>query len=121
YANVTGAGLESIGTWNDQSLVTLNLAYGQFAYQACSPRQRLQSLAWSTELHYTANISDADSVSGGTFVVGDPDANISLLNATIGGHARVGLTTFTAGYVVPLTSNDRVFDGELRLFANQAF
>ncbi|MEM8864877.1 MAG: hypothetical protein AAGF31_04955, partial [Planctomycetota bacterium] len=47
YANVTGAGLESIGTWNDQSLVTLNLAYGQFAYQACSPRQRLQSLAWS--------------------------------------------------------------------------
>ncbi|MEM9187031.1 MAG: hypothetical protein AAGB00_11095 [Planctomycetota bacterium] len=121
FANVTGAGLESIGTWSDQHLVTLNLAFGEYVYRARSRHDRLQSVAYSAELHYTGSISDADSVSGGSFVVGDPNANLSLLNATLGGHARVGQTTFSAGYSLPLTSDDRVFDGELRLFANRAF
>ena len=121
YANVTGGGLERIGTWNDQNLVSLNVAYGQFLYQSCCRNDRLQSVAWSTELHYTATINDADTVAGGAFTVGNPNADLSLLNATVGGHVRLGQTTVTLGYTTPLTSSDRVFDGELRFFANRAF
>jgi len=121
YANVTGGGLERIGTWRDQNLVSLNVAYGQFLYQSQCQCDRLKSVAWSTELHYTATMNDADSVTGGTFTVGNSDADLSLLNGTIGGHMRVGQTTLTLGYTTPLTSNDRVFDGEIRFFANRAF
>ena len=116
-----GAGLESIGTWNDQSLVTLNLAYGSWLYENRSCRHRLQGIAWSTELHYTATISDPDVLSSGIYALGDPASELSLLNATIGGHVQLGKTTFSAGFVTPLTSSDRVFDGELRLFVNRAF
>lgn len=121
YADLGGSSLSSIGAWSDQHLVTLNLSYGRWVYQAANACDRLQGVALSAELHYTGSVSDADSVSGGTFVVGDPTADISLLNATIGGHVRLGQTTFTAGYSLPVTSDDRVFDGELRAIVNRAF
>jgi len=121
YANANGLGLEKIGTWQDQHLITLSLSSGSWLYENNGSRGRLKRIGWSAELHYTSTLNDADSVSAGNFTVGDPDADLSLLNGTIGGHVTVGKTTFTAGYSVPLTSNDRVFDGELRFFANRAF
>lgn len=120
-ADLGNPSLTSLGRWYDQHLVTVNASYGRWIYRSDCPSDRLQGVAFSTELHYTGSISGADSVSGGSFVVGDETADISLLNATVGGHVRMGKTTFTAGYAVPLTSADRVFDGELRLIANRAF
>lgn len=118
-----GTGFDRFGTWNDQNLVTFNVAYGSWLYEnRCRHRcNRLQGIAWSAELHYTATLNDPDVISSGKFILGDPTADLSLLNATIGVHAEVGKTTYTAGFVTPLTSDDRVFDGELRLFANRAF
>jgi hypothetical protein len=120
-ANVSGTGLETIGRYNDQTLLSVNVAYGRWIHRDPSSAAQLNGLAWSTELHYTATVSDADSIASGNFVVGNPDADLSLLNATLGGHARFGLTTFTAAYAVPLTSDDRVFDGEFRFFVNRNF
>ncbi|MEM6330029.1 MAG: hypothetical protein AAF790_07265 [Planctomycetota bacterium] len=120
-ANLTGAGLEEIGTWNDQHLVSLNLALGRWVYRNTSPSTRLEGVAISGELHYTATLNGSDVVSGGAFVVGRRGADLSVLNGTVGAHVRVGQTTFTAGYTAPLNSDERVFDGELRLFANRAF
>jgi len=121
YANVNGLGLNEIGTWQDQNLITLSFSAGSWLYENRNPCSRVNRIGWSAELHYTSTLNDADSVSAGSFTVGDPDADLSLLNGTIGGHVRLRKTTFTVGYSVPLTSSDRVFDGELRFFANRAF
>jgi hypothetical protein len=121
YANVSGTGLQQVGVWNDQNLITANVAVGSWLSRASDRRRRLQGIAWSAEMHYTETLNDADFVSGGTYSVGNPGADVSLLNATAGLHAQVGMTTFTAGYSAPLTSSDRIFDGELRVFVNRAF
>jgi len=52
-------------------------------------------------------------------VFGDPDAELSVLNGTIGTHASFGKTVVTAAYSAPLTDEDRVFDGQVRLFVNR--
>ncbi len=120
-ANVNGTGLESIGVWNDQNLITWSVSGGTFLYENYSRNASLKRVAWSGEIHWTETLNDADSAVGGSFIVGDPTAELSLVNATVGLHATVEQTTFTVGYTVPLSSDDRVFDGEFRAFANRAF
>lgn len=121
YANLTGAGLEEIGSWDDQHLVSLNLGLGSWLYQAGNPYDRLQGVAVTGEVHYTASMNEADVVRGGTFQVGAPGADLDVLNGTFGGHVRIGKTIFTTGYSTPLNSDERVFDGELRVFVNRLF
>ena len=116
-----GAGLQRIGNWNDQGLMSFDLGIGSWLYKTKRCCDRLQSIAWTTELHYSTNTNDADVVESDFFLLGHPDAHLSLLNMTFGSHVQLGKTTFTAGYVTPLTSSDRIFDGELRLFVNRAF
>ena len=116
-----GTGFERIGTWNAQNLISFDLAVGSWLYESSSRRDRLQGIAWSAELHYTATANDADVVESNFFLFGNPTSDISLLNAVVGGHVRLGKTTFTVGYATPLTSSDRVFDGELRAFVNREF
>ncbi len=121
YANLTGDGLQEIGTWSDQHLVSLNLGAGQWVYWNDCPSTRLQGVAVTAEVHYTASLNDADHVSQGAFVLGDRFADLSVINGTVGGHVRIGKTTLTTGYTAPLNSDERVFDGEFRFFANRAF
>jgi len=121
YADANGSGLEHIGVWQDQHLANLSVSAGSWLYENYSRSSCLKRIAWSAEAHYTATLNDADSVVGNNFVVGNQNADLSLLNGTLGGHVTLHRTTFTAGYAVPLTSSDRVFDGELRFFVNRAF
>ena len=121
FANVNGDGLERIGRWDDQHLISVNLSLGRWLYQSNCASDRLQGIALSGELHYTASLNDADTVSGGGFEVGDPRSELSVLNGTVGGHVRIGQTTFTTGYTVPINDDEKVFDGEFRFFANRAF
>ena len=121
FANVTGSGLEGIGTWNDQNLLTANIAVGSWLTRSQSRNSRVQGVAWSAEVHSTTSLNEADVVAGNNYSIGNPGADLSLVNGTLGGHVVVGMTTFTVGYSTALTSSDRVFDGELRAFLNRAF
>ncbi|MEN1680653.1 MAG: hypothetical protein AAGJ46_13775 [Planctomycetota bacterium] len=120
-ANTSGSGLERIGTWNDQHLVSLSTGYGRWLFINSDPYARLQRLTATAELHYTQTMNDSDVVSSGIYQVGTANDNLSLVNATIGGHMTLHTTTLTAGYTVPLSDEDRVFDGEFRFFINRGF
>ncbi len=120
FADVTGAGITKIGTLNDQNLISAHFALGSWIYQNRGSGTRLNGIAWTGEVHYTNTLNDGDVLTGANYSIGNPNGDLSLLNATIGGHARFGLTTLTLGYCTPL-SDDKVFDGELRCFVNRNF
>ncbi|MCO6043716.1 hypothetical protein NG895_07335 [Aeoliella sp. ICT_H6.2] len=121
WANTTGAGLQQVGGVRDQTLLTASASLGKFVYRNFHPGPGLKGLAWTTELHYTATLDDADVVQAGPFQVGTPDSDLSLLNATVGGHLFAGNSILTAGYTVPVNSDERVFDGEFRFFINRLY
>jgi len=115
-ANLDGSGLTTIGDCNDQAFMFVDVGVGRWIR-----RTSFGGVAVTAELHSSTAISDADSVQAGGFVIGDPHASIDLLNCTVGAHLQRGKTTFTVGYNVPLTSDDRVFDGEARGFVNRHY
>lgn len=121
YANINDTGLQHIGRWNDQNLLTLSLSGGAWIYENNYRNSPLSRVALTGELHYTETLNDADSVGRDGFVVGDPTNNLSLVNATFGTHITSYDTTFTFGYTTPLTSSDRVFDGEFRFMLNRPY
>ncbi len=120
-ADVGSGSLEQIGIWNDQSLASGSLTVGKYLFQNYSRSSIVKSFSAVSELHYTGTASDADTVDSGPFLLGNANHDLSLLNGTFGGHLRLQNSSFTGGYTVPLTSSDRIFDGEFRLFINQFF
>jgi hypothetical protein len=121
HADTNGTGLERMGTWQDQNLAALSVTAGSWLYKNDCRNSRLKSISWSAEVHYTSTLNDADTLSSPNFALGDRADSLSLVNGTIGAHARIEKTMFTVGYSTPFTSNDRVFDGELRFFINRPF
>jgi hypothetical protein len=120
FADVTSGGIQELGRLNDQNLISAHFSLGSWIYQNRDGGTSLNGIAWTGEVHYTNTINDGDALSGATYTIGNPNGDLSLLNATIGGHARFGQTTLTLGYSTPL-SDDKVFDGELRCFVNRNF
>ncbi len=120
-ADLGTGSLESVGIWNDQTLASASGTFGKYLYQNYSRNSRIKSFSLLSELHYTATVSDADTINAGPFLLGNADHDVSLLNATFGANLRMKDSTLTTGYTVPLTSSDRIFDGEFRLFINQFF
>ena len=120
-ADVGTGSLQQVGVWNDQSLLSASATFGKYLYQNNSRSSRVKSFSLLSELHYTGTVSNSDTVNAGPFLLGNPDRNLSILNGTFGGTLRLKDSTVTGGYTVPLTSSDRIFDGEFRLFINQFF
>lgn len=121
-ANVSGSGLEDIGVYNDQTLISASASLGKFFYRNHSRSARIEAMAWTTELHYTSTVTNADFIQAGAFQVGNAQgSDLNLLNGTLGAHAKLQKSTVTAGYTVPINSNERLFDGEFRLFINRPF
>ncbi len=120
-ANVTGDGLENIGVFRDQGLLSASASLGKVVYRNNCRASRVKALAWTTELHYTATVTSADVIDDGAFLIGTPRNDLSLLNGTIGGHMQLQKSIVTVGYTLPINSNDRVFDGEFRMFINRPF
>jgi hypothetical protein len=117
-----GTGLEGIGIWNDQTLVSASGTFGKYIFQNYSRNSIVQDISLLGELHYTATVSDADTINSGAYQLGQAGHDLSLLNTTVGLNASfINNSTLTTGYTVPLTSSDRIFDGELRVFINQFF
>ena len=121
YTNPTLTGLSRAGVWNDQTYLFADVGAGKWIARNDSLCRGLSGVALTAEVHYTNAISSADFIRTGGIVVGNPDADLDMLNGTVGAHFRwrQNLIT-TAGYSFPFTS-DRVFDGEFRLFANRYF
>ncbi|QEG37346.1 hypothetical protein [Bythopirellula goksoeyrii] len=120
-ANVNGTGLEKVGVLQDQHLLTFSFAIGSWCYENYAPGSMLKRIGWSMETHYTTTLNDSDTIVVDNFQIGTPGQDLDLVNEVVGGHVLIGKTLFTGGYAVPLTSADRVFDGELRFFANRFF
>ncbi len=120
-STLVGTDLVPFGVWNTTNIASLNVGYGGWVHEVMCPCDRRQGLAWSTELHYAGSINDPDIITDGVQTLGSADDDLSVLNATIGGHAVVGTTTFTLGYAAPLTSSERMFEGEVRFFVNRAY
>jgi len=121
-ANVTGNGLQDIGVYNDQTLISASGSLGKFFYRDNSRSARVRAMAWTTELHYTSSVTNADFIQAGAFQVGSAQgSSLNVLNGTVGAHAKLQKSTVTAGYTVPINSNERLFDGEFRLFINRPF
>ena len=124
--------LTKAGTFQDPTLLYLDLQVGAWLLRDTRPtqRKRLRGLASIFELHYNRNLNDLDSVdvpaffsagSGvtGTFVVGDPEADIDVLNALAGIVLDFrGGTNMAVTYGLPLT-NDKQFDSEVRVTLNR--
>lgn len=114
-----GAGsLTNQGRLRSQTTLRLSNSVGAFLFR--NRKQRVSSLAAVMEAHYTGTLNRSDAVGSPNFSIGDPTRTLNVLNLTTGMHAYVGKSVFTAAYGVPVTE-DRVFDGELRLFVNRYF
>lgn len=110
--------IEHAGRWHDPTFMYVDLGVGAWLTRS---EGFIRGTALSTELHFTGNVQDPDFVAGGSFVVGDPNNNINVLNGTLGYTMLLGQsTTVTMGVSAPLL-NDRVFDTEGRLFINQYY
>jgi hypothetical protein len=121
-ADLGTGGLDEIGVWNDQTLVSASGTFGKYIFQNYSRSSIVQDVSLLGELHYTGTVSDADTINSGAYQLGDAGHDLSLLNTTVGINASfINNSTLTTGYTVPLTSSDRIFDGELRVFINQFF
>ncbi len=114
-----GAGqLTNQGRLKSQTTMRISNSVGAFLFR--NRKARVSSLAAVLESHYTSTLNRSDAVGSPNFSIGDPTRTLSVLNLTTGMHAYVGKSIFTAAYGVPVTE-DRVFDGELRLFVNRYF
>jgi hypothetical protein len=110
--------LENVGRLKSQSTIRFSNSAGGFLFRNRSGR--VSDLAAVLEAHYTGTLNRSDAVGSANFAVGDPTRTLSVLNLTSGLHAYMGKSVVTAAYGVPVTE-DRVFDGELRLFINRYF
>jgi hypothetical protein len=124
--HIPGGGLDTVGIFNEQSLLFLDFSMGYRLYQ--NPNARwLTGIVPMIELHYTSTMQDMDSVTDiptGTFI-GPPSGSgrRDILNLTAGLHLQMGpLSTLTVAAVAPLkTGLNREFDCEVLAQYNRRF
>lgn len=119
---------QTLGRFNEQNLLFLDLGAGYWLYRDEYSEGRLTSLAAITELHYTTSIQDTDTVAG---MAGGRPFNFTnrfnrfdILNLTSGVQAQVfNATSVRVAVVVPLGSGEdrRFFDNELQVQVNRRF
>ena len=123
----TQFGNRTIGTYNEQNLLYLDMAVGRFLYQ--NPyAERLTSIALQGELHYTTTIQDTDVVSatinGQPFAYANAFNRQDIVNGTVALQFQLGLlSTFRVAAVAPLSEaiDERVFDAEVQAQYNRRF
>lgn len=126
----------------EQTLMSLDVAFGYWAYEAKSHRSRLRRVGLIAELHYVTTLNDADIATfnsvypggagilvpdnaGGTqaespFQLGNTANRLDILNTTLGMATQFGNNlTVNTGIALPLRGgDDKLFDYELQLQAN---
>ena len=117
-ASVNLGSLHSVGTFYDQTMIFADVSVGRWLYR--DPMARFSGLAAVVEAHYTGGLNAPSAISTPNLQVSYNTAEYNVLDLTVGAHAVIGNTTVTLGFATPVT-NDRLFDGELRLFVNRRF
>jgi hypothetical protein len=116
--NPFGNNMISVGTIYDQTMLFADVSVGRWLFR--NPEGRFSGLAAVVEAHYTGGLNAPSTVQTNNFSVSYPTVEYNVLDLTVGAHAVIGKSTVTLGFSTPLTE-DRGFDGELRLFVNRRF
>ncbi len=126
YMN-NGEGMDYTGTFQDQSLLFVDLAIGRWLYRNPSARG-LTAVVPTVELHYTSTLQNADVVRGfgpnDTFTTVSSTYNrADVLDLTAGLHFLFGeRSALTVAAVAPLrTGDNRMFDAECLVQFNRWF
>lgn len=127
YVDYYGSG--TLGTYNEQTLLYLDVSLGRWWYRNPCARV-LTGLAGLVELHYTTALQDSDLIyqplEGSTwtrFWFTNLANRVDELNLTAGLHAELAHDTVVrTGAVVPLRQADnREFDAELQVQIERRF
>ena len=117
-ANGGGGNLGLEGILQSNTIARLDLSAGNWVFRN-RPR-RITDMAAVVEAHISTDVSDPDVINTDSLLIGTTSRS-TVVNMTFGTHLYFGpRTDLTAGYGVPLT-DDRGFDGELRVFMNRYF
>lgn len=117
--NPDGSGLRHVGRLTDQTTLYLDGSIGYWLYR--NDDAFFSGVAGMAELHYNKTLEHANTVASGNLVVGDRNANVDLINSTLGAHVRIGQTVVTNGVSFPLNKSESLFDWEYRLFVNRYY
>jgi hypothetical protein len=119
WADLQGQGLQRLGRLSDATLMIADLGLGYWIYRG-GESSKVSGIAPVAELHYNRSLEDQNVLRQGSFVIGNSNQDIDVLNTTIGLNLEFfNFALVTAGYTAPLSSEeDRQFDGEFRLMCN---
>ncbi|MFK8112073.1 MAG: hypothetical protein AB8B91_07710 [Rubripirellula sp.] len=115
FGNLQGGNLPQLGTFNDSTLLELDVAASHVLYRACDRCARVRQVSLLSELHYTGTLQDSDFVSdGGNLTYTNLKRNFNVLNATTGFQVALGDNVIiTPAMSVPLRDGlDEQFDYE---------
>lgn len=116
--NGSGGDAEFEGVLQANNILRLDVSAGNWIFR--NRQRRITDLAAVVEAHLSTDVSDPDVINTDNLLIGTT-SRATILNMTFGTHMYFGpRTNLTAGYGVPLT-DDRGFDGELRVFLNRYF
>lgn len=119
FANGAGGQLANVGQLQGNTLYRFNGSVGAWLARDQNDAT-ITDLAVSAETHLTTDLGSSDVVEVDRLRIGN-GGSATVLNLVLGSHMYFGKqTVLTTGYGVPL-SNDRLFDGELRVFLNKYF
>lgn len=115
YLNPDGNGLQRAGSFSDTDYFFFDIAIGCFAYRNDNAKC-LTAIIPTFELHQTSSLNNPGVVSSGNLQVGNFSGSTSITSAVVGTTFELNQQSqLTAGYAVPLTNNDRQFDGAFRI------
>jgi hypothetical protein len=120
FMNTNGVGLAQAGRVTDQTLLFLDGSLGYWLYRNSGARH-IHGVATMAEVHYNKTLENAEEVAVGNLRYGDRDAELDLINGTLGVHVLAGQSIFTNAVAFPITRSDRVFDWEYRFFVNRRY
>lgn len=112
-----GGGNVVTAEFEELALLHLDVSGGVWLHRDCCGN----GIAFISELHYTASLSDAEVINGpgGASFAQD---NIDLLHATVGTAFVRGCWDVTPAFVFPLLDEpDRFFDWEFAVYVNRRF
>jgi hypothetical protein len=106
------------GRIHDTNFMYIDASVGQWLYRSRSRYDRLTGIAPMVEVHWNTSVQTGDAVQVGAVQVGNPAANVDIVNMVYGMVFEWNRsTTLTAAYAAPAT-DDEDFDGEFRLVFN---
>ncbi len=123
FANQDGAG--SLGIYNDQSLLYIDIGSLSWLYRSSSSDRFIRGIAAVVELHQTLTLNDSDQIDAfipgpgamttSEVILTQPEDSFHVLNLTLGSHLDLprNATLRLAGVFPLAEGSDRFFDSEL--------